>query len=252
LKINLSVINQKKSELENHSLLVTNSIQSKDDLRLFMSTHVYAVWDFMSLLKTLQHEVVPSGKLWYPTKGTRSNIARLINEIVLCEESDINLGGHGAISHFDLYLQCMLEVGVDIAPVNSFLNNIKSGVHPSNAEAGANRAAREFMKNTFDIIERGPHCVAASFAYGRETVIPNMFKNILNQLQFTRLSAPKFYYYLDRHIEVDSGEHGPASEQLIEYFCNDDPQLIYEAEIAAIDSINARIKLWDAVELQLL
>jgi hypothetical protein len=71
-------------------------------------------------------------------------------------------------------------------------------------------------------------------------------------LQFTRLSAPKFYYYLDRHIEVDSGEHGPASEQLIEYFCNDDPQLIYEAEIAAIDSINARIKLWDAVELQLL
>lgn len=252
MKINLTVIDQKRAELENHSLLVTNAIQSIQDLRLFMTTHVYAVWDFMSLLKTLQHEVVPSSKLWYPTRGNRSNVARLINEIVLCEESDRNINGHGAISHFDLYLQCMLEVGVDIEPVNRFLSNVRAGIHPSNPEAGATRAAREFMKTTFDIIERGPHCVAASFAYGRETVIPNMFKNILNQLQFTRLSAPKFHYYLDRHIEVDSGEHGPASEQLIEYFCNDDPKLIHEAEIAAIDSINARIALWDAVELQLI
>ena len=85
MKLNLSKINEHRLLLENHSLLVTNTIQSLDDLRTFMKHHVFAVWDFMSLLKTLQHEIVPSGKLWLPTIGTRSDIARMINEIVLCE-----------------------------------------------------------------------------------------------------------------------------------------------------------------------
>jgi hypothetical protein len=84
MRIDLKKIQEHRSLLENHSLLVTNTIQSVEDLRIFMKYHVFAVWDFMSLLKTMQHNVVPSSNFWLPTEGTRSDITRMINEIVLC------------------------------------------------------------------------------------------------------------------------------------------------------------------------
>lgn len=247
MKIDLSLINEHKAQLETHSLLVTNIIQSKEDLRVFMENHVYAVWDFMSLLKTLQHNVVPSSNLWLPSKGNRSDIARLINEIVLCEESDVAPGNSGSISHFDLYIQAMLEVGADVNQVLSFLDKVEKGSHPLNTKS--TDAASKFMATTFKMIRQGPHCAAASFAYGRETVIPAMFTRILNQISYTRVNAPKFFYYLDRHIQVDGEEHGPMSEHLVQYFCQDDPVLVHEAEQAAIESIKARIQFFTDIEI---
>jgi hypothetical protein len=247
MKLNKALIEEHSNLLKNHSLLVTNNIQSKEDLRIFMEHHVFAVWDFMSLLKTLQHEIVPTTNLWIPTRGTRSDIARMINEIVLCEETDIAPGG-GSVSHFDLYLQSMLEVGADIKPINVFLKNIDTSSIPYHL---ASKPAEKFMRNTFGAIRRGPHCAAAAFAYGRETIIPDMFTRLLSQLNISRLEAPKFHYYLQRHIEVDGDEHGPMSEHLVEYFCDDDPIKVHEAEQAAISAIQARIEFFNDIECAL-
>jgi hypothetical protein len=245
MKLDKSRIDEHTAMLKSHSLLVTNNIQSVDDLRVFMKHHVFAVWDFMSLLKTLQHEVVPSGSIWMPTKGTRSNIARMINEIVMCEETDVAPGG-GSISHFDLYLQSMLEVKADIGPITTFLNTLEQSEYiPYHL---ASKPAERFMRTTFETIKMGPHCAAASFAYGRETVIPDMFTRLLNQLNIGKLDAPKFHYYLQRHIEVDGDEHGPMSEYLVEYFCDNDPVKIHEAEQAAVNAINARIQFFTDIE----
>jgi hypothetical protein len=41
-----------KDRLRNHSLY--SKIKDVDDLKTFSNAHVYAVWDFMSLLKFLQ------------------------------------------------------------------------------------------------------------------------------------------------------------------------------------------------------
>jgi len=247
MKLNKALIEEHSNLLKNHSLLVTNNIQSKEDLRIFMEHHVFAVWDFMSLLKTLQHEIVPTTNLWIPTRGTRSDISRMINEIVLCEETDIAPGG-GSVSHFDLYLQSMLEVGADIKPINVFLQNINASSIPYYL---ASKPAEKFMRNTFGAIRRGPHCAAAAFAYGRETIIPDMFTRLLSQLNISRLEAPKFHYYLQRHIEVDGDEHGPMSEHLVEYFCDDDPIKVHEAEQAAISAIQARIEFFNDIEYAL-
>jgi hypothetical protein len=248
MKIDLKKIQEHRSLLENHSLLVTNTIQSIEDLQIFMKYHVFAVWDFMSLLKTIQHSVVPSTHLWLPLAGTRSDVARLINEIVLCEESDISPDGNASISHFDLYLQSMMEVGADLVPIKDYLKKVEiSGLH-----WGAPAEVNSFVESTFSSIRSGAHCAASSFCYGRETVIPAMFKRILSQINISNTDAPKFHYYLERHIEVDGDEHGPASEKLVNYFCKDDPFLIYEAEQAAITAIQARIHLFDRIESAIL
>lgn len=238
--IDTSRIAVKQHQLTNHSLLVTNSIQTIEDLRIFMEHHVFAVWDFMSLIKTLQHNVCPSTELWMPTKGTRSPIARMINEIVLCEESDLTPDGKGSISHFDLYLQAMMEVGANTSNIIEFLDTRDNTIIPT--------PAFQFIQSTFKTIEQGPHCAASSFCYGRETVIPTMFKRILRQLNISAVEAPKFHYYLERHIQVDGEDHGPKAEKLVEYFCDNDPIKAFQAEKAAIDAINARIKLFDQIE----
>jgi len=251
MKLDLKKIQEHRSQLENHSLLVTNTIQSIEDLRIFMKYHVFAVWDFMSLLKTIQHNVVPTSNIWLPTPGTRSDIARMINEIVLCEESDVSPDGKSSISHFDLYLQAMMEVGADTVPVRNYLNVVSKFNSHIDCEF-APKASMDFVKSTFDAIKMGPHCAAASFCYGRESVIPAMFKRLLKQIDISETDAPKFHYYLERHIQVDGESHGPMSEHLVNYFCKDDPFLIHEAEQAAIVAIKARIKLFDDIESQLI
>ena len=66
-----------KDKLRNHSLY--NNIKDVEDLKIFSSAHVYAVWDFMSLLKFLQIKLTSTSLPWFPSKNTTT--AKLINEI---------------------------------------------------------------------------------------------------------------------------------------------------------------------------
>lgn len=249
----ISKIRQYSTMLENHSLLVTNTIQSIDDLRIFMEHHVYAVWDFMSLAKSLQHSICPSGNIWLPSRIQRTS-SRLINEIILSEESDIDPFNNTAISHFDLYCQAMSEIGADTAPIMEFLNTVKKvGITRALEISPIPEPSRKFIKTTFDIISKeNPHEIAAAFTHGRETVIPQMFRRLVNQLDLQNLDVSRFLYYLERHIEIDGDDHGPASIKIITELCDYDPIKISEAEQAAIKSIQARIEFWNEVELKII
>ncbi len=244
MRLNKTKILEERSKLENHPLLIENSIKNISDLQIFMNHHAYAVWDFMSLLKSIQHNIAPTSIPWVPTNGVRSELCRVINEIVMCEESDIDING-GFISHFDLYLQAMYEVQADHQSITDFIDTVTSGIDPISASTSA--PARRFMRSTFNMIDNGPHCAAASFCYGRETVLPDVFNRILKQLNLNSVNAPKFHYYLNRHIEVDTDDHGPMSERLVDFFTDGDPIKILEAEDAAINSIKARIRLFDDI-----
>ena len=137
-----------------------------------------------------------------------------------------------------------MEVGADTGPISNYLNKVQR----FGLLASAPDVVKPFVETTFSAIQKGPHCAAASFCYGRETVIPAMFKRLLKQLNVSAVEAPKFHYYLERHIAVDGDSHGPLSENLVNYFCNDDPFLIHEAEEAAVSAIKARIELFDRIE----
>jgi hypothetical protein len=217
-----------------------------DNLRVFMTNHVFAVWDFMTLLKELQRRLTCVETPWLPPSNGLA--ARIINEIVLCEESDeIRPGEYSG--HFDLYLSAMQEVGADSLPIRSFISALRRGEPPAHALASTPivPATRRFVLDTLAFRQRGTHEVAAAFLFGREHVIPDMFSNMLETLDRTGVECSAFRTYLNRHIEVDGDTHGPLARRLLQALCRGDRALTHEATCAAQTALASRTALWDAV-----
>ena len=109
--------------------LITHPIYSRIDdlnrLRDFMQIHVFAVWDFMSLVKRPQMEFTSTRLPWIPP--AISQAARFANEVVLGEETDLSSDGK-ALSHFELYLRAMKEVGADSSMIRLFLERLSRGM----------------------------------------------------------------------------------------------------------------------------
>lgn len=239
-----------RESVVNHTLY--NNMRSIDDVRVFMEHHVFAVWDFMSLLKALQIQLTCTQVPWLPK--TNTDAAYFINEIVVAEESDIDETGK-RVSHYEMYLNAMKEVGADTRPIKKFEELIRSGtpVREALEKSGAPEASRDFTSFTFDVIETAkPHIIAAVFTFGREDLIPDMFQSLVDDLHQKfpeKLGALK--YYLDRHIEIDGDEHGELSLQMTENLCGDDDVKIKEALDASKECLQKRFALWSGVEAQL-
>jgi hypothetical protein len=226
---------------------VFTAIRDIQDLRIFMEAHVFAVWDFMSLVKRLQRDLTCIEVPWLPPRDRHA--AQLINQIVLGEETDIDPSGE-PVSHLELYLGAMREVGADTARFELFQTALANGATLEEAfdDAAVAPFIREFTGQTLQVAGRAPLlAVMASFFYGREDVIPRMFSSLLEKWRIGADQAPLFVYYLKRHIEVDSDEHGPAAKAILAAATADDPLRGLQVLDAARQSIEARIRLWDGL-----
>ena len=239
-------LDEYRSVLVNHPLY--NKINSIDAIQRFMEIHVFAVWDFMSLLKRLQLELTCVSIPWIPVGNPITR--RLINEIVFGEESDVDKDGH-PVSHFELYLKAMEDIGADTRCITSFIKQLKQVESWEKAliSSGASQAAIKFVRNTMHCVENAPiHVVAGVFTYGREDLIPDMFISIVRELSEKGHSgAETLLYYLERHIEIDGDEHGPMALKMIEELCEGDPTKKQESIDAAKQALESRIELWDAI-----
>jgi len=200
----------------------------------------------MSLLKSLQRSLTCVQVPWVPTEHAGSR--RLINDIVLVEESD-ELDG-GFISHFELYLNGMAQAGADRVPIDAFIGFLRRDVPVRAAlkDAPVPEPAVGFCNMTWEIVETAPvHCQAAAFAFGREDLIPEMFDKVakVNRASGNQLSA--FMDYLERHIQVDSEEHTPMAMQMLADLCGDDAGKWRECEETVNAALAARTRLWDGI-----
>jgi hypothetical protein len=236
----------RKSLLE-HALY--QKIGSPAALRTFMEQHVFAVWDFMSLLKALQRRLSCVSIPWVPNDDAAG--ARFINEIVLGEESDED--GHGGFaSHFELYHRAMIKFGARADRIDRLISLLRQGhALPRSLEvAEVGQPIREFITHTFAVIESGDLVrMASTFTFGREDLLPDVFQKIVDQLdRETAGGLAEFKHYLLRHVELDGGEHGPMATRLVADLCGDDPAKWNIARGAAVAAPQARLDLWDAID----
>lgn len=229
---------------------VYESLRGPEEVNLFLKHHVWAVWDFMSLLKSLQARLTCVGVPWVPAPFPFA--ARLINEIVLGEETDADgRGGHA--SHFELYLEAMREAGADTSAIEKFVGQIARGISWETAlRDGADqipKAACAFVSYHVRLAEAGSlAAVAGAFTLAREGVIPDMFDRLLLELGEAMPDRyGRFAYYLRRHIELDGDEHGPAATRLLDLVTEGSESKAREAIEAARLSMRLRADLYDAV-----
>lgn len=232
--------------LRSHPLY--DAMRTVEDVQIFMENHVFAVWDFMTILKSLQRALTCVDTIWVPSGNPQAR--RLINEIVLCEESDED-GEGGFASHFEMYLKAMERCEASTTQIEKFVAAIRNGTGPLIALENARipDCTRQFVYRTLSTATHSQSCeLAASFAYGREHLLPEVFDRVIDEVgELGNQRLGYFVHYLRRHIEVDGDSHGPMAEEMISHLCGNSPLKWQLAEQAAVRALEARIRLWDGV-----
>ncbi len=241
----LTVLQQ---QLSSHPLY--SAIQDKTQLRLFMQQHVFAVWDFMSLIKSAQSLLAPTTIPWVPSKHPQ--YVHFINQLVSEEESDHEypeLENKLPCSHFEHYLDAMAEISADTTVISMFIDTVRQdGIDIALELPEIHSATKEFVTFTFDVIKQNqPHLTVAALALGREDLVPQLFRSLENNLQITRYEAPKFFHYLDRHIQLDEQQHGPIALSLLDELCGNSSKKYAQAMEIAEQALTHRLALWDAI-----
>ncbi|WDF69937.1 DUF3050 domain-containing protein [Sphingobacterium oryzagri] len=227
-----------------------HKISKVSDLQKFTEGHVYAVWDFMSLLKALQIKLTCVEVPWFAS--AMPNTRYLINEIVLAEESDEYIDGR-RLSHFEMYLDAMAGMEADTTVISHLIQAIQQRLPVVAAidQLPVDERIKDFLRFSFSVIEEGEtHKIAAAFTFGREDLIPDMFTSILNGIQSNapQTDLSKFIYYFQRHIELDGDEHGPLAMQMILELGGEDEVKWQEMMETAKEALVKRLALWDAIE----
>jgi hypothetical protein len=248
IKIEIESLRQ---ELLNHSLYA--KISTMQDLHVFLENHVYAVWDFMSLLKALQIHLTSVSIPWKASPNAQ--LRYLINEIVVAEESDLTLDGSRQ-SHFEMYLEAMKACGATTEPVQHFLLEVErtNDVFEAIQNANLRDEVKAFLHFTFTVIAtQQPNQIAAAFTFGREDLIPSMFTAMVRNFQqnFPETDLSKLIYYFERHIAIDADEHGPMAMKMIEELCGADLQKWQDVLDVAKQALQKRIGLWNGIEQSL-
>lgn len=216
-----------------------------EDLHVFMRSHVFAVWDFMTLLKALQRHLTCVELPWRPVGDGAAR--RLINEIVREEESDEGPDGR-YLSHFELYCEAMRACGADPGPIEALLaastaDDLPTALTTVPLPPGTAR----FVGETWDIVSSGSlPAIAAAFTLGREAVIPAMFDQLVERLSAEHDGLGQLVYYLQRHIDLDGDHHGPLAWRMLASLCQR-PEDWSAARQAATRALEARLRLWDAI-----
>lgn len=225
-------------------------IATMDQLRLFMQHHVFAVWDFMLLLKALQQQVAPSGLPWLPSRHPRA--AGLLHQLMAEEECDClpaELGGPCHLSHFEIYLLAMEEIGADVAPIRAVLQVVsRDGLEAALNHPAIPPPSQRFLAATQLVIRSAKaHLLAAAFCYGREQLVSDLFRTLRDQLLAADLQAPILLWYLERHISLDGNSHGPLAEQLVLELCMNQPSSRNEVALLRTRVEQDRALFWGEI-----
>lgn len=254
----MKIISQVNRQLEpliqriQHHPLYAQMI-SIENLQRFMEHHVFAVWDFMCLLKELHRRFVSIRAPWFPPEDSLS--AHLIGGILREEESDRTPDQQTHCSHFELYVHAMRSLHADTRPIEHFLKRLKQGDILIHAMESAELSViiQQFVLTTFSFFDQETHILAAAFVYGREAITPVMFTPLIRQLK--QAIAPSqqallqpFLHYLNRHIELDHDEHFPQALKFLYHLAGEDEKKWRDIALHARLALQARLDFLDGIQ----
>ena len=246
--------NLKEHQARLHAHPLYAAVNTIEATRLFMERHCFAVWDFFLLIKDLQRDITNTRRFWTPCADV--NAARFINEIVIGEETDDSNVDGQYLSHFELYVKAMDEIGANSQPIKDYVNSVSKMTDDENTyehiekridAANSPAYVKKFNKNTCQAIFRTIPYTAGQFFFGREDPIPQMFTKIVKTLDDCKVDCPTLKWYLNRHIEVDGSFHGPKTAHLITHLGNKYDPEFKDIIQGAVDAIQHRIWLWDGI-----
>lgn len=206
------------------------------DVVILTENHVFAVWDFASLLKNLQRHLTRGEVPRVPHDPIAGR--RLVNDVVLVEESDGH--GDGFISHFELYVMVVDQACAATRPVTG---------HPEGMveDESAPPSSAAFVSETWDLVEHSPlHCQAATFTLGREDPIPEMCDQVIWSDNPSGQLAP-FRDFLPRHIDVDDEQHPPMATAMVADLCGMKLSRWDDCARTMGEALQARLSLRDGV-----
>ena len=185
---NLGLANSKlKNAIETETISLYNhtlysSIKNSDHIRIYMHNQVWCVWDFMTLVKSIQLKLMPPSILWQPPKYP--TLGAYIYEVLLTEETDNSIRQNENASHFQTYLEAMKQSKVDTKSIDKFISLLLKGKDFDTAikNCGVHKEAKEFVENTYGFANSALHIATSVFCLSREGVIPGMFNSLLSNL----------------------------------------------------------------------
>jgi radical SAM protein with 4Fe4S-binding SPASM domain len=208
-------------------------------LRAFMESHVFAVWDFLALLRRLRGEISQPASSGY------------LEEVLRAEESDLWEDGRSA-SHLDRYLEAMEEVGADTALFRAFQSRLAAGDAPDVAleAVGAPWPVRHFVSDTLSWASNGDLAeVAAVYLYSREDVLPEIYQRLLTVCE-GQGEASRLVEYLERHLARYGEDTASQAKHIMDQITGQDPKVWDRAALAAERALLARKALWDGILAQ--
>lgn len=235
-----------KNKLQAHPAF--NSIQSLAELKIFSAYHIFLVWDYMSLLKSLQTQLTCIQTPWKPVQSPYARY--LINSLVLKAESDIAADGNYA-SHYEMYRDAMQAMNADTGLMDNLMAHIETDMPVIKAIELSNIPGplKDFLEYTFWVVQKSSlHEQAAVLCYGREGFGHLLLYQRVVALQGNHTNELQpLIYYLRHKNEINEKYHSQLSAILLEQLCGTDEKKWHEASQAANQSLRNRIRLFDFI-----
>lgn len=234
-------VNADRDRVISHPLLDLTLDRVK--LQKLMQIHVFAVWDFMFLLSELRKNMYQSNNYWLPSQD--AGCLRLINELIISEETDVVSSLNFEGSHFEMYLKAMDEVGADTRFILTFTKLLREGMHIESAALCAHPLANDFVVGNYALMQHGALEMAGALFFGREDIVPQIFYRLKCSNDFS--GHPWLCAYLDRHIEADLTAHGKMAGAIVQKLCGQSQDNWRRAAFGARAALKLRAALLDGI-----
>lgn len=236
-----------QQEIANHPLI--GCLTTLPAVQGFMEHHVFAVWDFVCLLKTLYARIGCVTVPWLPPQNAQS--VHFLLRILIDEESDQLPNRTEPLCHFDLYREAMTESGANTQPIQQFLSHLQHGHSLEQALQNPQipKPAQAFVCSTWAFFEQPTPALAAAFVFGREAMVPQLFVPLLQHIRNHQIPrCNTFSDYLTRHIAIDSQDHYPQALQMLSVLCGSSDQRWESVQQAAKQALTHRLEFLNGIQ----